>query len=71
MKQVTLTRNPVCSSRAIQANVKNLHVSALTSKGSITMLYEVKPGPCLESYGIHVAKMARFPDDVIEVSRDT
>lgn len=51
--------------------MKNLHVSALTSKGSITMLYEVKPGPCLESYGIHVAKMARFPDDVIEVSRDT
>jgi len=47
--------------------VRNLHVSAMTSPGSITMLYEVKEGPCLESYGIHVARMAHFPASVIEV----
>jgi len=43
-------------------------VLAKTSEGVLTLLYRVREGPCDESFGIHVAKMANFPDDVLKVS---
>mmetsp|Transcript_7047 Transcript_7047/g.11769 ORF Transcript_7047/g.11769 Transcript_7047/m.11769 type:complete len:183 (-) Transcript_7047:227-775(-) len=47
--------------------VINLHVSADVdeTKGSIMMLYEILPGPANRSYGIHVAKIAQFPESII------
>ncbi|GFS37915.1 DNA mismatch repair protein Msh2 [Nephila pilipes] len=47
-------------------SIGNLHVNALCSKNKATFLYRVRPGICYESFGIHVAKLAAFPDSTIK-----
>ena len=47
--------------------VQNRHVKAIVNDDELTLLYSVQLGVCDQSFGIHVAKMAKFPDDMIEV----
>jgi len=51
-----------------EKSVKNCHVTARPANdgsNSLSFLYEVCPGPCLESFGIQVAEMANCPMSVI------
>ena len=46
--------------------VENAHVTAIKGSHGLTFLYEVRPGPCLESFGIQVAEIANVPTAVIQ-----
>lgn len=52
--------------------VANYHVSAHIDSSShkLTMLYKVEPGACDQSFGIHVAEFANFPESVVSLARE-
>ena len=47
-------------------NIKNVHVSAIEEEGKLTFLHKVRNGSIDKSYGIHVAKLANMPDEIID-----
>ncbi|XP_042433653.1 DNA mismatch repair protein MSH2-like isoform X1 [Zingiber officinale] len=59
-----------CSSLAT-VGVANYHVGAHIDSSSrkLTMLYKLQPGACDQSFGIHVAELANFPEDVVSLAR--
>ena len=52
--------------------VSNFHVDAKIDEGSrkLTMLYRLLPGACDQSFGIHCAEFARFPEEVLKMARE-
>lgn len=47
-------------------HLKNVHVIAKEENGTITFLHKIMDGSADKSYGIHVAKLAKLPDDLIK-----
>ena len=47
--------------------VKNCHMAAVADDENFTLLYQVRPGVMEKSFGIQVARLALFPNDVIKV----
>lgn len=43
----------------------NVHVEAIEKDGNVTFLHKVKPGAVDRSYGIHVAKLAGMPKELL------
>ena len=48
------------------SNLKNIHVSAHEENGTVTFLHKIKDGSVDKSYGIHVAKLANLPSNLIK-----
>ncbi|TGB00358.1 DNA mismatch repair protein MutS [Sporolactobacillus shoreae] len=46
--------------------LKNVHVGAMEEKGNVVFLHKVLSGQADKSYGIHVAKLAGLPGDLID-----
>ena len=46
--------------------IRNAHLSVSEEKGDINFLYTLKPGALAQSYGVHVARLAGFPMEVVE-----
>lgn len=47
------------------AHLENVHVSTLEQDGQVTFLHKIAAGPADKSYGIHVAKIAGLPADLL------
>lgn len=51
--------------------VVNLHAAAREWKGEVVFLYRILPGVAERSYGVHVARLARLPEDVLREAQRT
>lgn len=47
-------------------HLENVHVSTLEKDGQVTFLHKIAKGPADKSYGIHVAKIAGMPEELLE-----
>lgn len=51
-----------------ESTVKNFHVAAIANDKNFTLLYEIRPNPMEQSFGIHVAKLVKFPQSVVKTA---
>lgn len=45
--------------------IKNVHVGAVEKDGDLVFLHKMEDGPADKSYGIHVAKLAGMPEELL------
>ncbi|MBV0930024.1 DNA mismatch repair protein MutS [Lentilactobacillus sp. IMAU92037] len=50
--------------------LQNVHVGATESNGELVFLHKIQPGPADKSYGIHVAKLAGLPNNLLSRAND-
>ncbi|SDL71755.1 DNA mismatch repair protein MutS [Sediminibacillus halophilus] len=50
--------------------LQNIHVRAEEYQGNVVFLHQIQQGAADESYGIHVAKLAELPDQLISRASD-
>ena len=51
-------------------HLKNVHVSAKEDNGQITFLHKIESGSIDKSYGLHVAKLAKLPDELLKKANE-
>ena len=51
-------------------NIKNIHVSAIENGNEITFLHKIKNGSVDKSYGIHVARLSKMPEKLLDRAED-
>ncbi|MBH0095161.1 DNA mismatch repair protein MutS [Psychrobacter sp. NZS113] len=49
----------------LQASIRNVHVAASEIDGQLLLLHQIKEGAASSSFGLHVAKMAGIPTQVL------
>lgn len=52
------------------SDIKNVHVAASERDGNVTFLHKVQDGAVDKSYGIHVARLAGMPDELLKRSNE-
>lgn len=48
------------------SRLENVHVATLERDGQVTFLHKIETGPADKSYGIHVAKIAGLPEELLK-----
>ncbi|KAH8410004.1 hypothetical protein KR009_004011 [Drosophila setifemur] len=51
-------------------SVKNVHMAAVADNDNFTLLYQVRPGVMEKSFGIQVARLANFPEHVVQNAQE-
>ncbi len=51
-------------------NLKNIHLDAVEENGNLIFMHKVKLGAIDKSFGVHVAKLAKLPDEIIYRAND-
>lgn len=52
------------------STVKNCHMAAVADDDNFTLLYQVRPGVMEKSFGIQVARLANFPEHVVQNAQE-
>ena len=60
-----LAQNPKESSGSNDKLIRNVHVAASEVDGQLLLLHQIKDGAASSSFGLHVAKMAGIPTQVL------